>query len=472
MKVGILMGAVAITAALVAETTNGRLSAGPAQAAFSAVSIDSRTIAAGALFVAIHGDRLDGHDYVDQAVERGAAGILVSRPVSAPNGVAVVEVPDTLVALQQLAHAVRERSGAKVVAITGSAGKTSTKEITADLLATRYRVFRNRGNLNNHIGLPLSLTELMHGPDVAIVELGMNHAGEIRELVRIAGPDVRVWTNVGDAHIGYFGSREAVASAKAEILEGAGADAVLVANADDPLVAKHAQTFAGRVVTFGAGASATVRAVEISDRGFEGSTTVVHTPAGNLNLTLRLPGRAHLMNVLAGVSVAIEFGVELNAIERIVHAARPVPRRGSMTELPAGIRIVDDTYNASPAAVQTMLQTLAATPGAARRVAVLGEMRELGDSALALHEACGRTAGEAGIDVLVAVGGAAAEGLVAGASMAGIRADRIHRFADSASAAAPVTALLRTGDLVLVKGSRSTRMDILADALVSSGRQG
>jgi UDP-N-acetylmuramoyl-tripeptide--D-alanyl-D-alanine ligase len=464
-----LVSAVAITAALVADATGGRLMAGSKDAAFATVSIDSRTIGADALFVAIKGDRFDGHDYVSQAQSRGATGMLVSAPVPVTPGTTVIEVPDTLVALQQLARRIRRESGATVIAITGSAGKTSTKEITADLLTARYRVFRNRGNLNNHIGLPLSLIELAHGPEMAVVELGMNHAGEIRELIGIAEPDVRVWTNVGDAHIGYFGSRDAIASAKAEILEQAGPRTLVIANADDALVSGHIGGVAGRLVTFGVGPTAMVRATDIDDRGFAGTTATVRTPNGELRLRLNLPGRAHLMNVLAGVAVATEFRVEAAAITETVAASRPVARRGAMTTIASGARIVDDTYNASPAAVQTMLQALAVTPGASRRIAVLGEMLELGDSALELHEACGRAAREAGIDFLVAVGGPAADGLATGARAAGLSPDRILRFDNSTSAREPVSALIQPGDLVLIKGSRGTRMDIIADALVSGG---
>jgi len=213
-----VVSAVVLTAGMVAKAAGGHVVAGPETQVFSGVSTDSRTIEAGALFVALKGDRFDGHAFVADALARGAAGLLVSDAITVKRGPAVIEVRDTLAALQRLGHDIRRRSGARVVAITGSAGKTSTKEITAELLAAQYDVYRNRGNLNNHIGLPLSLTELVRGQQIAVVELGMNHPGEIRTLVGIAEPDVRVWTNVGDAHIGFFGSREAIAAAKAEIL--------------------------------------------------------------------------------------------------------------------------------------------------------------------------------------------------------------------------------------------------------------
>src|SRR5262245_57351510 len=220
--------------------------------AFTGVSIDTRTIAPGDLFIAIRGERFDGAEFAAAAIEKGAAGVVVPRGWTGKAGSAVViEVDDTTIALQSLANAIRRESGTKVVAITGSSGKNTTKEVTGELLATRYRVIRNRGNFNNHIGLPLSLIELRERPEIAVVELGMNHAGEISTLVRVAEPEVRVWTNVGEAHHGLFGSADAMADAKAEIFEGARESAALVANADDPRIVARLPRFAGRVVTFG-----------------------------------------------------------------------------------------------------------------------------------------------------------------------------------------------------------------------------
>jgi UDP-N-acetylmuramoyl-tripeptide--D-alanyl-D-alanine ligase len=342
---------------------------------------------------------------------------------------------------------------------------TTTKEITAELLAAKFRVYRSHGNFNNHVGLPLSLIELRQGPDVAVLELGMNHAGEVRTLVGLAEPDVRVWTNVGDAHIGHFGTREAIARAKAEILEGAAPGHVLVANGDDPLVMAHARGFAGRLVTFGEQAGATVRAARVVDRGVDGLTADVDTPAGAFGLTVPLVGRAQLLNVLAAVAVAVEFGVPLAAIQSRVAGLRPVARRSVPTLLGSGVRLVDDSYNASPAAMQAMLAAIAATETRGRRVAVLGEMLELGDAARALHAECGRAAARAGVELLVAVGGPAADGLVEGAVAGGLPPARAQRFADSASAAREIVGLVRAGDLVLVKGSRGTRTDVIADRL-------
>jgi UDP-N-acetylmuramoyl-tripeptide--D-alanyl-D-alanine ligase len=456
---------VVVTADLVVKATGGRLVAGDPAAVFDGVSTDTRALVPGALFVALKGDRFDAHTFLGQALEGGVAGLLVSAPPAACGDAAVIVVPDTLVALQELARAIRRASGARVVAITGSAGKTTTKEVTADLLEARYRVFRNRGNLNNHIGLPLSLIELRHGPDVAVVELGMNHAGEIRTLVGIAEPDVRVWTNVGDAHIGHFGSRAAVAAAKAEILDLPTQGAVVVANADDPLVMEHVRGASMRTATFGEAPGANIRATDVVDRGFDGTAAHVQTPAGPLDIDVPLPGRAHLQNVLAAIAVAVELDVDRAEIRARVAGLRPVPRRGAIARLANGVRVVDDSYNASPSAVHAAIAALAATRTDGRRLLVLGDMLELGAQSEALHYACGAAAADAGIDVLVAIGGADADAAARGALARGLAREHVHRFADSASAAPAVAELLQPGDIVLIKGSRGTRTDLVADRL-------
>jgi UDP-N-acetylmuramoyl-tripeptide--D-alanyl-D-alanine ligase len=455
---------------MVAHATGGRLVSGSPGQTFAAVSTDSRSLPASALFVALSGPRFDGNAFVDDAVAQGAAGVLATRvPAHPQSTTAVIVVPDTLSALQRLGRDVRRRSAARVVAITGSTGKTTTKEITADFLSDQYRVFRNAGNLNNHIGLPLSLLELRDGPDVAVVELGMNHAGEIRALVEIAEPDVRVWTNVGDAHIGHFTSRAAIADAKAELLEASTPQTLLVANADDPLVTSRRTRFGGRTMTFGEAADADVRASHVIDRGFDGTDADVDSPAGRARIALHLAGRAQLSNVLAAMAVAIEFRVPLAHIEARAAALRPFPRRGSITDLPSGARLVDDSYNASPAATLVMLAALKATPVPGRRVAVLGEMLELGEATAALHADCGRAAAAAGVDELVVIGGVGAAALADAAAESGLDPSRIHRFTDSRSAADAIAGIVRAGDVVIVKGSRGTRADLVADRLKDVG---
>ena len=312
---------------------------------------------------------------------------------------------DTTVALQALAHATRKASGTKVVAITGSAGKTTTKEVTAEFLGARYRVIRNRGNLNNHIGLPLSLMELTARPDVAVVELGMNHAGEISTLVRIAEPDVRVWTNVGEAHLGFFASVDAIADAKAEILEGATPSTVLVANADDDRVASRARKFSGRIVTFGVDRRADVRASRVVDRGIDGIAARVTTPRGAFDLRTPLVGRGNLANILAATAVGVHFDVPLSAMAGRAARLTAAHRRGEVVRLGRGVIVIDDSYNANPTATRRAIDVLRSTETRGRRVAVLGEMLELGDRAVDLHEGVGRAVVEAGLDELVAVGG-------------------------------------------------------------------
>ncbi len=378
----------------------------------------------------------------------------------------MVEVDDTTAGLQRLAHAVRAASGARVVAITGSAGKTTTKDAIAALLSTRYRVVKNHGNLNNHIGLPLSLLQLRDNPDVAVMELGMNHAGEIRRLVEIADPDTRVWTNVGDAHLGFFSTPEAIADAKAEILENAGPDARLICNADDPLVMARASRFTGRRVTFGLAGAADVRAVDVEDRGVDGTAARLLTPAGDCRVETSLIGSGNLLNVLAAVATALEFGVALEAVPAAVAALRPADHRGVVHRLRGGVTVIDDSYNSSPSALQLALRTLGLEPRARRRVAVIGEMLELGAEAQAMHEACGRAAAAAGVDHLVAVGGAAAMSLAAGAVAAGLAPAAVDYVQSSAEAVPLVVDRLAEGDLILVKGSRGIGTDLVVRALV------
>ena len=272
-------GPIALAAGTIAAAMNGRLVTGDDDRYVTGFSIDSRTLASGDLFFAIVAKR-DGHEFANAASKRRAAGLVVSRPVTLgdDNEAFVIEVADTTQALQDLARYVRRESRARVVAITGSAGKTTTKDTIAELIAGHYRVVKNAGNLNNHLGLPLSLLELRHGADVAVMELGMNHAGEIRTLVGVATPEVRVWTNAGEAHIGYFGSADAIADAKAEIMEGASADTVLIANGDDPRVMARVPAFSGRTVTFGTADHVQVRAADVEELGLDGSRAVLVTP--------------------------------------------------------------------------------------------------------------------------------------------------------------------------------------------------
>ena len=454
-----------LTARWVAAAMSGPIASGDAGQAFAGVSIDTRTLKPGDLFVAIRGERFDGADFAAAALRSGAAGVVVPRGRASGSSppAAVIEVEDTTAALQALAHAVRVDSGARVVAITGSAGKTTTKEITAEFLASRYRVIRNRGNFNNHIGLPLSLLELRWRPEIAVVELGMSHTGEISTLVRVAEPDVRVWTNVGDAHLGFFSSIAAIADAKAEILERATETSVLVANADDDLVMARAAHFAGRVVTFATARDADVRAVDIEDRGVDGIRATVSTPRGRIDLSTPLVGRGNLCNVLAAAAVALEFDVSLDAIAQRAGHLRAATHRGEVIRLARGVTVIDDSYNANPTATRVALDLLSRTMVAGRRVAVLGEMLELGAMSDALHQEVGRAAARSAVDVLLAIGGSPAGALAEAARAAGV--PDVRHFAASGEAAEAAPRLIGAGDVVLVKGSRGVRTDLVVDRL-------
>jgi UDP-N-acetylmuramoyl-tripeptide--D-alanyl-D-alanine ligase len=470
---------VGLTAGWVAEVLQpdgGRLVKGERGREFAGVSIDTRTVTAGELFFAIRGERFDGAQFAAAALAKGAAGVVVPRGWTTEHETAgrretfgqpavVMEAPDTTAALQDLARAVRRAAGTTVVAITGSAGKTTTKELTADLLALKFRVMRNRGNLNNHIGLPLSLIELRRRPQVAVVELGMNHAGEISTLVGIAEPDIRVWTNVGEAHLGFFESVDAIADAKAEIFDGASKTSVLVANADDDrIVARLPRFGGGRIVTFGIDRPADVKAMSVEDRGIAGTKALVQTPAGTTEFDVPLPGRSNLSNVLAATAVAIQFGLAPDDIRDAVARARPSAHRGEIVRLSGGVTVIDDSYNANPTAMKRAVDVLAASP-AARRIAVLGEMLELGTHAPDLHEEVGRVVAAKHADLLYTVGGAAAARMSSAAQAAGMEADAVAHFATSDQAADVLVGIVREGDLVLVKGSRGIGTDRVVERL-------
>lgn len=459
---------VALTAGEVAAAIGGRIVSGDASVPIQGISIDSRTLAPADFFIAIRGERFDGHRFVAGAIAAGAIGALVDESAAAgelPQGAVLIAAADTTQALQDLARHVRRRSGARVVAITGSAGKTTTKEVCAELLSARYRVFRNKGNLNNHIGLPLSLLELRAGAEAAVVELGMNHPGEIRTLVGIAEPDVRVWTNVGDAHIGFFPSADAIADAKAEILEGAKSENVLVANADDARVMARIGAFRGRTVTFGTSDKADVRATDVRMLGLEGTAATVQTPAGRFQLESPLLGHGNLANVLAATAVAITFNVPLDIIAPRIAALRPAYHRGELLRLPGGVTLFDDSYNSSPSALKQALQVVRAATGSARKIAVLGEMLELGEHAASLHEECGRAAADAGLASLIVVGGSPAEHLGDAARQAGMPPHNVVFVPDRERAIEEALKRVRPGDLVLVKGSRGIGLDAVVDRL-------
>jgi UDP-N-acetylmuramoyl-tripeptide--D-alanyl-D-alanine ligase len=421
-------------------------------------SIDSRTIAVGDLFFALRGPQHDGHAYVRNVIERGAAGAVVEE--GSPSG-ALLIVEDTLAALQKLAAWARSHWGGQVVAVTGSAGKTTTKDVIAHLLAAEMPAGKTIGNLNNHVGVPLSILRLPDECRVAVLEMGMNHAGEIRALARIARPDVGVVTNVGYAHVEAFGSIEAVALAKRELIEELPAAGVAVLNADDRLVARFREIHRGRVVTFGFSEGADVRAEAV-----ELGTASVSFRYRDVPFESPLVGRHGLLNVLAGLAVAKVFDIPPERLRDAVRTLEPGKMRGERLER-NGVVIWNDSYNSNPEASRAMLDVLRQTP-ARRRIAVLGEMLELGQSAETLHRDIGKYAAAQGIDVLVGIRGAA-RFMVDEAVRAGLSESAAYFFEDSGTAGDFLRRLVRDGDAVLFKGSRGVRVEKALERVTGDG---
>jgi UDP-N-acetylmuramoyl-tripeptide--D-alanyl-D-alanine ligase len=424
----------------------------------SGYSIDSRTVAREELFFAVRGDRLDGHDFVAAAVARGALAAVVSRARVASLPDAALAVPlliceDPLTAMQALATHVRRQWGKRVVAITGSAGKTTTKEAVAAALSAKFNVLKSQGNLNNGFGLPLQLLRLQPEHEFAVVEMGMNHAGEIAALARIAAPDWGVVTNVGTAHVENFADGQAgIARAKFELVAALPANGVAFLNGDDVYVSQFGRDFPGRAVYFGANPCADPRILETAE-DLDG--VHVRYRAGQLegSLTLRLLGAHNAQNALAGLAVALEAGVPLQGAVAALEALTAGDKRGQVIEL-RGATILNDSYNSNPEALRSMIHTLAARP-ATRRILVAGEMLELGEHGPALHTACGHTAAEARLDLVAGVQGNAA--FLAEAACAGGVASL---FLPSAEAAGHwLVQNLRAGDAVLVKGSRGVHLE-------------
>jgi UDP-N-acetylmuramoyl-tripeptide--D-alanyl-D-alanine ligase len=412
-------------------------------------SIDSRTVNPGDLFFAIKGEIHDGHAFVGQAFERGAIAAVVSDTIKTSGP--ILQVPDTLAALQQLGQWARRRWAKPIVAVTGSAGKTTTKDIIAELLGTRMSVGKTVGNLNNHFGLPLSLLRMPDSADVGVLELGMNHTGEIRFLASLAEPQIAVVTNVGYAHIESFASIEGIALAKRELVEALPATGTAVLNADDPRVLRFRDIHPGRTITYGLSPDADIRGEDIAthDEGasFSVQGTTFHTT---------LAGRHGISNILAGIAVASSFGIQPAGLVTAVSQLAPGKMRGQR-RLWRGITILDDSYNSNPDAAKSMIDVLRDEP-AVRRIAVLGEMLELGNWAEQLHQDVGTHAAAAGIDVVIGIHGAA-RSLSDAARDQQPHGTQAYFFDRSEEAGEFLRHFAKPGDAILFKGSRGTRVE-------------
>jgi UDP-N-acetylmuramoyl-tripeptide--D-alanyl-D-alanine ligase len=449
-----------ITASEVVESL-GSLLLGqhPGPARFRRPVIDSRQAGRGDLFFALRGERDDGARFVSAAVGQGARGVVVhDMPDGVPEGVAVFRTSDTLTALQRLASGRRERRRAKVIGVTGTVGKTTTKELTAAVLSTRYPVLKNEANYNTEIGLPLTLLELTQRHRRAVLEMAMRGPGQIRLLCEIARPETGVVTNVGATHMEQLGSLEAIAAAKAELLESLPSHGFAILNADDPLVRSMADRTRARVVTFGVFEDADARASEVTSRGLEGVTFRLHWQGGSAVTKTSLPGRHIVSDALAAAAVALVDGMPLPDVAQALESI-DVPLRVRTVRGRNGATIIDDTYNASPASMAAALDLLAEIPG--RRVALLGDMKELGPAERESHAFVGQRAAETA-DVIHTVGALGA--LIAAAAQAAGHRSTQH-WPDKESAAAAIAADLRQDDVVLVKGSRAMALETALDVL-------
>jgi UDP-N-acetylmuramoyl-tripeptide--D-alanyl-D-alanine ligase len=410
-------------------------------------SIDSRTIAPGDLFFALRGPNHDGNVYVEEVLAKGAVAAIAN---DAKPGTVLV-VPDTLAALQSTAVWALEQWNGEVIGVTGSAGKTSTKDVIAAMLSASMPVGKTIGNLNNHVGVPLSILRLPGEARVAVLEMGMNHAGEIRELCAIAKPRIGVVTNVGHAHIEAFDSIEGVAAAKRELIEALPANGVAVLNADDPLVGKFRAAHPGYSITFGIDSAADFRAddVHVTDHGISFTVDGVEFESGLL-------GRHSVLNILAGIAVASLYGIRPAQLAGVVKELAAPSMRGQRLEH-AGVVILNDCYNSNPDAARVMIDVLRETP-AKRRIAVLGEMLELGRWSEALHRDVGSYVARSGIDVLVGIRGEACH-LVDAARRSGLAVDAAFFFTDAASAGEHLRRIAHPGDVILMKGSRGTHVE-------------
>src|SRR5882762_5056663 len=442
-------------------------------AGVAGVSIDSRTIRAGELFIAIHGPSHDGHDHVASALERGAIAAVVAEGqlprYASPVGGRCLAVADTFEALKQLARAVRESWGGKIVGVTGSVGKTTTKEILAALLGAKLRVLKSEGNFNNEYGLPLTLFKLDESHEAAVLEMGMSRRGELARLAEIARPDVGVVTRVSPAHLEFFSSLDEIALAKRELIEGLnGKDSTAVLNADDARVAAFGAFAPGRVLTYGIEQPAFFTAENIEDRGALGTTFDYVSPEGRLRLDLASPGRHVITNALASLAAASVWGIGIEEARMILPRLRPPSMRGELLRFSNGAALINDSYNSSPAALQAMTELLAATPNFRRRILAAGEMRELGTVSPELHREAGQFAAKTGkIDWVVGVEGDATQ-IVEGAVAAGVPRAQTKMFASSEEAAKFLADFVAPGDLLLVKGSRGVKMERIVESLLAA----
>jgi UDP-N-acetylmuramoyl-tripeptide--D-alanyl-D-alanine ligase len=453
----------------IAVKVGGQIIQGDPAAVFGRFNIDSRLSEPGELFFALKAKR-DGHDFIPDAAAKGARGAVISQEVQPPGqDFALVRVEDTAVALQRLAGSVLAEYPVKVIGITGSIGKTTTKEFTASLLSRRFNVLKSEGNYNNYIGLALSLLKLRPSHDVAVLEMGTSGRGEIRTLTRIAPPDVSVIINVNPVHLEFLHSLEGIAQAKKEILEGTRPGGTAVLNVDDPWVRKISRDWKGQKISFGLSRRCDVRASRIRKKSPDGMVIELHLGGEKEQVLFPFIYEDYLYNLLAAVGASHALFLPFGDIIQTIPQLKPFSRRGVFIRLTSSVELVDDSYNSNPRALASALKSLASLP-AQRRIAVLGDMLELGEKEIEFHIGAGEDIVAQGWDVLITVGRLSLH-LAEGARAAGLDPSHIFSFASSEEAAAKAVSLIRAGDLILVKGSRGMKMDLIVDRIKSDFRE-
>jgi UDP-N-acetylmuramoyl-tripeptide--D-alanyl-D-alanine ligase len=455
-----------ITAREIADAVQSRRLAAPDHIVPSGYSIDSRTLAPGECFTAIRGPNFDGHQFIPDALRQGASLIICSSESRFPVEPVwpVIFVDDTLAALQRLARHVRRKWNRIVIGITGSNGKTTTKEIMSVLLEARFHVFKSAGNFNNDYGLPLSILKLDETHHLAVLEMGMSHGGEIRRLCEVAKPDIGVVTNVRPVHLGNFKSLGGIAAAKRELIESLPASGIAVLNNDDPRVRKFGRSFQGKVITFGIETPASYRVAEIRFRDLDGNEfRLDYQQAGHL-LGVPLIGDHNVQNCLPGIAVAHHLGLGFEAIGQRLRELKPVAGRGEVLRFREGFSVLNDTYNSNPSALEAVTRFLKRVSGHDRKILIAGEMLELGPKAQRFHRSCGRLAASLRIDWIAGVRGLA-QFLCQAAREVGYPVDRTPFFEDSEAAGEWLTGHVRAGDLIAVKGSRGVKTEKVIEVL-------
>lgn len=447
----------------IAQLTRGEILSGNPEMIFSGFEFDSRKIKNGDLFFALVAQR-DGHDFLPDAYQRGAKGAIISRELPPPDpNFGLIKVKNTLQALQELARQIRKNHDVKIIGITGSLGKTTTKEYTATLLSSKFSVLKSKKSFNNQIGLPYTLLHLEKKHQIAVLEMGMNHPGEIRELTLIAPPDVAVITGIKPVHTEFFANLEEIAAAKHEILEGASPGATAVLAGDDPHCLRFAQRWLGPVILFGQSQECSVRILNLKLEGWAGYSFDLIYHREKIHLRLPVVYQSYVNNFAASVAAASVFSLSPEEIQQIAPTLKPLPDRGEIIVLNDGIHVINDVYNSSPVALEAALDNLTLLP-AGRKLAVLGDMLELGAEAEKYHFQIGQKLGHLGWNLLLTVG-PLSQNFARGALSSGFRPHQVISVGEAIEAAEKITSLIQPHDLILVKGSRRIKMEIIVERL-------